>query len=293
MNVVSDRQISIANNGQRLCVEMLAGPAMRFTQTDLFTADPSSGARQWHGNFHSVELLGGAEFIALLDVGCTATAANASKTDGVWTVSVSNGASITIAADGGIAVVTDSTPPAVSITSPASGAAVSGTITVTASASDNVGVAGVQFQYDGINFGAENTASPYAVAGDTTTVPNGSYTLTAVARDAAGNLTTSAPVTIAVDNSAPMVSITSPASGAIVSGMLTVEAAASDDVGVAGVQFQYNGINFGAETTTNPYSVTGDTTTVPNGSYTLTAVARDTAGNLTTSAPVTVTVSNP
>jgi Big-like domain-containing protein len=89
------------------------------------------------------------------------------------------------------------------------------------------------------------------------------------------------------------VTITSPAPGATVSGTITVKAAASDNIEVAGVQFQYNGINFDAEDTTAPYSATGDTTIVENGSYTLTAVARDAAVNRTTSAPVTVTVSNP
>ena len=59
-----------------------------------------------------------------------------------------------------------------------------------------------------------------------------------------------------------------------------------------GVQFQYNGVNLGAEDTSAPYAVTAYTTSVPNGRYTLTAIARDAAGNRTTSAPVTVTVSN-
>ena len=97
----------------------------------------------------------------------------------------------------------DTKRPAVAITSPALGATVSGTITVTASASDKVGVAGVQFLYNGINLGAEDTSAPYSTAANTTTVPDGTYTLTAVARDAAGNRTTSAPVTIAVRNTAP------------------------------------------------------------------------------------------
>src|SRR5713226_8017187 len=56
----------------------------------------------------------------------------------------------------------DTTPPTVSITSPASGATVSGTISVTANASDNVGVAGVQFKYNGINFDTEKTSPPYS-----------------------------------------------------------------------------------------------------------------------------------
>jgi hypothetical protein len=94
----------------------------------------------------------------------------------------------------------DNTPPTVSITSPASGATVSGTITVTANASDNRGVAGVQFRLDGVNAGAEDTTVPYSVPWDTTTASNGSHTITAVARDAAGNRTTSSPVTVTVAN---------------------------------------------------------------------------------------------
>ena len=98
----------------------------------------------------------------------------------------------------------DASPPTVAITSPASGATVSGTITVTASASDNVGVAGVQFRVDGISSGAEATTAPYSISWNTATAANGSHTLTAVARDAAGNLGTSAPVTVTVSNTAPI-----------------------------------------------------------------------------------------
>jgi hypothetical protein len=59
-----------------------------------------------------------------------------------------------------------------------------------------------------------------------------------------------------------------------------------------GVQFKLDGANLGAEDTTAPYSIAWNTTTTTNGTHTLTAVARDAAGNTTTSAPVTVTVSN-
>jgi hypothetical protein len=97
----------------------------------------------------------------------------------------------------------DTTPPTVSITSPASGATVSGTISVTATASDDRGVAGVQFQLDGVNGGAEDAAAPYSISWDTTTASNGSHTLTAIARDAAGNRTTSALVTVTVSNGPP------------------------------------------------------------------------------------------
>ncbi|PYR28977.1 MAG: hypothetical protein DMF98_01360, partial [Acidobacteria bacterium] len=98
----------------------------------------------------------------------------------------------------------DTTPPAVSITSPSNGQTVSATVTVTASASDNVGVVGVQFLLDdGINGSAEATTAPYSVSWNTATASDGSHKITAIARDAAGNSTPSAPVTVTVANNAP------------------------------------------------------------------------------------------
>jgi hypothetical protein len=94
----------------------------------------------------------------------------------------------------------ETTPPTVAITSPANNAQVSDIINVTADASDNVGVAGVQFLVDGVNSGPEDTAAPYALAWDTRVVANGAHTLTARARDPAGNTTLSAPVTVNVAN---------------------------------------------------------------------------------------------
>ena len=73
---------------------------------------------------------------------------------------------------------------------------------MTANASDNVGVTGVQFRLDGANLGAEDTAAPYSISWNTTLVTSGSHTLTAVARDAAGNTATSGPVTVTVTNTA-------------------------------------------------------------------------------------------
>ncbi len=196
-----------------------------------------------------------------------------------------------------VTVSNDTTPPAVVITSPSSGSTVSGTIGVTASASDNVGVVGVQFRLDGANLGAEDTSAPYSISWNTTSASNASHTLTARARDAAGNTTTSAAVTVSVNNTPPdttppTVSITSPSSGSTVSGTIAMTASAADNVGVAGVQFKLDGVNFGAADTSAPYSVSWDTTTASNGSHTLVAQARDAAGNTTTSAAVSVTVSN-
>src|SRR5207245_1128271 len=159
----------------------------------------------------------------------------------------------------------DTTPPAVSITAPTTGTTVSGTVSVAAAASDDVGVAGVQLKLDGANLGAELTGSPYTFAWNTTAVPNGTHSLTAVARDAAGNTATAGvQVTVAnSDTTPPTVSVTAPISGATVSGTITVSANAADNIGVAGVQLKLDGANLGAELTGAPYTFAWNTTAVP------------------------------
>ena len=93
----------------------------------------------------------------------------------------------------------DTQPPTVSITYPTSGATVSSTITVTATASDNVGVVKVEFYLDGfLQF--STTTPPYYWIWDTASTANGSHTLSAKAYDAAGNVGTSADVPITVNN---------------------------------------------------------------------------------------------
>ena len=95
----------------------------------------------------------------------------------------------------------DTTPPSVSISTPAGGAIVAGSlVAVAALAFDNVGVVGVQFKVDGVNDGSESAGPAFALVWNTTSTGNGSHTLTAVARDAAGNRTTSASVAVTVNN---------------------------------------------------------------------------------------------
>jgi uncharacterized protein (TIGR03118 family) len=95
----------------------------------------------------------------------------------------------------------DTTAPTVSITAPAAGT-VSGSVTVTVSASDDVGVTSVKV-LAGTTVVATLTAAPYTTSWDTTQVANGTVALTAQAQDAAGNVTVSAPVSVTVSNSAP------------------------------------------------------------------------------------------
>jgi hypothetical protein len=103
----------------------------------------------------------------------------------------SNQASATIAGD--------ATAPTVALTAPAAGN-VSGGQTMTATATDNLAVDSVQFRIDGLDSGGPDTAAPYTRPWDTTTVTDGQHTITAVARDASGNTTTSAPRTVFVHN---------------------------------------------------------------------------------------------
>jgi len=92
-------------------------------------------------------------------------------------------------------------PPTVSMNSPVAGALVSGTVSVSAAASDAVAVSGVQFLLDGAPLGAEVTSSPYSVAWDTTTATTGPHTLSARATDTVGLSTTSAAIAVTVGNS--------------------------------------------------------------------------------------------
>ena len=94
----------------------------------------------------------------------------------------------------------DTTPPQVSVTNPADGSVVSGTVQLTANASDDVAVAGVQFLLDGSKLNGEDTAPPYEISWNTVTTPNGLHKITASARDSAGNVTTSDAVNVTVSN---------------------------------------------------------------------------------------------
>jgi subtilisin family serine protease len=188
----------------------------------------------------------------------------------------------------------DRTAPAVTLTAPAPGATITDTTLVTAEASDDVFVRGVQFRIDGDSLGAEDTAPPFRASLDPRATGNGPHVLTAVARDAAGNLSTSAPVpiTVDVDRVPPAAAITSPAAGDVVSGPTTVAADASDDRGVARVELHVDGALVGTDTAP-PWAFEWDARTMADGSHTLVAKAWDAASNSAASEPVAVTVAVP
>jgi YVTN family beta-propeller protein len=190
----------------------------------------------------------------------------------------------------------DTTAPGVSIASP-TGGNVSGTVTVSATATDNVGVARVDFYVNGALAGSDSSAA-YSYLWNTTTLGNGSATLRAVAYDAAGNVGQSSLVTVNVanfvapppDTTPPTITLASP-TGGNVSGSVTVSAIASDNIGVARVEFYVNG-GIAAISNSPPYQFSWNTTTLANGAATLRAAAFDAAGNSGSSALVTVNVAN-
>jgi hypothetical protein len=188
-------------------------------------------------------------------------------------------------------------PPAVSLTTPVNGATFTApaTVAVAASASDSDGtVAQVDF-YAGTTPIASDTTSPFSVTWNN--VAAGSYQLTAVARDNAGSTTTSAAVSITVNpaaNQAPTVSLTAPDNGAtfIAPATISITATAGDTDGtITSVEFYTDGTTLIGSDTTSPYSVTWSS--VPAGTYQLTAVARDNADGMTVSAARSVTISDP
>ncbi|WP_052440697.1 Ig-like domain-containing protein, partial [Geobacter sp. OR-1] len=190
-----------------------------------------------------------------------------------------------------VLAVAEISPPTVEITSPADANRVSGTVSINVSAADNVGVTKVEFFVNGALKGAD-TNTPYLYSWDTSALPPGSYTLTAKAYDAAGNVSqTSRSVTVENDMVSPAVAVTAPADNAVVNGTITINAAASDNVGVSMVEFYTNGVMLSASNIA-PYSYTWDTKSVTNGTYILTARALDNNGNVTNSSVVTVTVNN-
>src|SRR2546425_1408544 len=181
----------------------------------------------------------------------------------------------------------DVTPPTVSLTAPAAGATVLGSMTVSAGATDNVGIVGVQFKLDGVNLGAEDTTNSYSISWNSTLAANGTHTLAAVARDAAGNTATSAVVSVTVDNTPPIISSVSAFN--ISSSQATITWAtnqASDRQRKYGLTTAY-----GSSTPLNSSLLTAHAVTLTgllaSNTYHYRVKSRDAAGNLATSADFT------
>ncbi|MBM4439373.1 MAG: DUF1929 domain-containing protein [Candidatus Rokubacteria bacterium] len=194
-------------------------------------------------------------------------------------------------------------PLSAAITAPASGATVSGTVTVGMSATDAQGTP-TQFVLKLNNATTLSTqsvsGSTAAFAWNTATVANGAHTLDLTVTDSAGR-TATATISVTVSNAAPppgggdtvlpSVTITSPQNGAWTGNSISVHVSATDDVGLANIKVYGNGTLVetvpctGTSCTGVVWWVTGP---LPSGQHTITATATDTANNTATSAPVTI-----
>jgi Bacterial Ig domain/Chitobiase/beta-hexosaminidase C-terminal domain/Bacterial Ig-like domain/PASTA domain len=192
-------------------------------------------------------------------------------------------------------VIVDNADPTGSLTAPANGVQVSGTVAVSSDSADaGSGVARAAFERRPSGGGswttlATDTSAPYSVNWDTTPLGDGDYDLRVVTTDAAGNSFTSAARTVSVDNHAPTVSITTPS--AYVNGAAAdpfTVTASSSDTDIASVEFfvcsnansgcssgSWNSL--GAPDTTAPYTASWDVQ--GDGNQTLRAVITDNASN--------------
>lgn len=198
---------------------------------------------------------------------------------------------VTTSSSVSISVYTPNIAPSVSLTSPVTTTKYVGpaTINITASANDIDGTISSVMFYNGSTYLKTVSASPYTYS--MTNVAPGSYTITAKATDNKGLVTTSAPVTVTVQqNIAPSVTLTSPVATTKYVGPTTIKmsATASDSDGtIASVKF-YNGTTYLKTVFTSPY--TYSMTNAAAGTYTITAKATDDKGAMTVSSPVTIVV---
>jgi hypothetical protein len=180
-----------------------------------------------------------------------------------------------------ITVTVDNTPPSLSWSSPHDGDVVSGTTTLSLDSDAD----SVDLSLDGTQL-AHLTGPPFSTTLDTTTLADGPHTLTATAHDAAGNTSTHS-ITVTVDNTPPALVWLAPRDGATVTGsvLLGLDAGDATSVDIAVDQAPL------AQLGEPPFSTMFDTTTLPDGLHTLTATARDAAGN-TAAASIIIDIEN-
>jgi hypothetical protein len=176
-------------------------------------------------------------------------------------------------------VASDTQPPTIAIAAP-TGGKVSGIVPVDVKYADNVGVARIDLYANGALI-ASDTASPFAFSWDTDARPDGAYTLTAQAFDAAGNKATSAgvAVTIGNDTTPPVITSFNLTQGMVISpSKQMVSAAATDNTQVAQISLTLDGkqvaVTYGASISYN-----WNTRKLGKGTHTATVRAVDTAGN--------------
>lgn len=183
----------------------------------------------------------------------------------------------------------DTTAPSVTITNPKFGSTVSGTITATVTASDNISVVKVEYLLDNVLI-ATSTSSPFSTTINTSNYSNGSHTLLAKAYDAANNIGTNS-ITITINNladtTAPFITITSPVSGAKIRKNTPVKVTATDNKAVVKVELYVDGI-LKQTSTLSPFTTTISYASLSTGSHSVYCKAYDSANNIGQSQTITI-----
>ena len=180
----------------------------------------------------------------------------------------------------------DAIAPTISVTSPSYGSVVSGIVAVSVNASDNVAVSSVSLDVDGVAVTSSSIA-PFTTTWNSATVANGTHTLTLTARDGSNNRT-STSIVVSVSNTtvvvgdltAPNVYLLSPANGASYNSgdVISISSSASDNVGITNLSISINGSVVGSSASSS-YTYSWNTSSAASGIHTITATARDAAGN--------------
>jgi hypothetical protein len=203
-----------------------------------------------------------------------------------------------------LSITVSATAPTTSVLAPANGATVTGTSNLDATAASASGISKVEFHLTGGTYNqtligtATATIYGYILSWNSTTVPNGTYTLQSEAYGTNGTTAYSSAITITVSNAAPTTSVLAPANGATVTGTSNLDATAASTSGITKVEFHLTGGTYSktligtASATIYGYLLSWNSTTVPNGTYTLQSEAYGTNGLTTYSTAITITVSN-
>jgi chitinase len=194
--------------------------------------------------------------------------------------------------------IVDNIPPVVSISYPSAGMTVSDTVSILASASDNIAIDRLELYVDGNLYSTLNQ-SPWRFSWDVTGYISGStHSIYIIAYDTNQNQTTSTIVGVTVqtqvieDLTPPTIFLSSPAAGAIVEGTTTIVAEANDNISVSNVEFYIDGNLVGTDNTV-PYEYIWDTSSLQPGSlHTMFAKAYDGAGNSGQTTLQTATISS-
>ncbi len=185
----------------------------------------------------------------------------------------------------------DTMPPTLSITSPTASSTVNGLVSIIASATDTSGISRVEFYVDSVLLSTDTTLPYNAVWDATNLAHNSSHSIMARAYDNVGNITIRNVSVTVVDVTLPVVSITSPTASSTVSGVVQIDATATDNTGVSRVEFYVDSVLLSTDTT-SPYVATWDTTSLlHNSPHSILVKAYDVADNQS-SQSISVTVSD-